>query len=353
MGSVRRVFEPAVAFYALHPGVAVREMEEAAGGLDGNWIGCLESPKIDAGIVYTPVAGTDIGAEVQFRKLREAGEWRREADPNPSHAEGNNCYPGHAIDEVEFQCRRDEVGDCGWGDRPVGKEQIAPPLGQDPRPLGQGVGPMCSLTQKLLGGHNSRLSLMSGQEIEVKIEIPDFRAFRRQLRENGFRIKRRRVFERNRILETEPPSLRPTGCLLRLREAGGKYTVTYKGVATVTKHKSREEVEYLVSDAEGARTLFERLGYRTKFVYEKYRTEYTDTDGAGIITLDETPIGIFAELEGSETWIDSTARSLNIADSRYITASYGALYLKWCQREGLEAGDMVFPVDPKVKRLVK
>ena len=184
---------------------------------------------------------------------------------------------------------------------------------------------------------------MSGQETEVKIRITEFRAFRRRLRENGFRIKRRRVFERNRILETEPPSLRPGGRLLRLREAGGKYTVTYKGVATVVKHKSREEIEYAVSDAEAAMTIFQRLGYQTRFVYEKYRTEYTDTASEGIITLDETPIGIYAELEGPENWIDSTARILEIADTQYITASYGALYLKWCRQEGVEPGNMVFP----------
>ncbi len=194
---------------------------------------------------------------------------------------------------------------------------------------------------------------MSGQETEVKIEITAFRAFRRRLRENGFRIKRRRVFERNRILETDPPSLRPGGCLLRLREAGGKYTITYKGVATVTKHKSREEIEYSVSDAETAKTLFERLGYKTRFVYEKYRTEYTDSASEGVITLDETPIGIYAELEGSENWIDSAARMLEIADTQYITASYGALYLKWCERLGVEPGNMTFPSDSKVNALVR
>ena len=204
---------------------------------------------------------------------------------------------------------------------------------------------MSGVAQYLFESHNSRLSLMSGQEIEVKIAIADFRAFRRQLRECGFRIKRRRVFERNRIIETEPASLRPGGCILRLREAGGKNTVTYKGKATVAKHKSREEIEYEVSDAAAARTVFERLGYKTRFIYEKYRTEYTDAAGEGIVTLDETPIGIYAELEGSEKWIDSAARILKVADTEYITASYGALYLKWCERAGVKPGDMTFGDD--------
>ena len=190
--------------------------------------------------------------------------------------------------------------------------------------------------------HNSRLTLMNGLETEVKIEIASPRLFRRKLREAGFRIHRRRVFERNAMFETEPPSLRPRGCIVRLREAGGRFTLTYKGPATVARHKSREEIEFTVSDAAVAQEFLGRLGYLSKFIYEKYRTEYKEQELKGIVTLDETPIGIYAELEGSEKWIDSTARILGIVDKDYITASYGALYLQWCERQGLEPGHMCF-----------
>lgn len=190
--------------------------------------------------------------------------------------------------------------------------------------------------------HNSRLALMKGLEIEVKVEIASPSAFRRKLREAGFRIHRRRVFERNAMFETEPPSLRPRGCVVRLREAGNRFTITYKGPASVAKHKSREEIEFTVSDASAAQEFLGRLGYQSKFIYEKYRTEYMVQDLKGIVTLDETPIGIYAELEGEEKWIDSTARILGIADKDYITASYGALYLNWCEREGKDPGHMCF-----------
>ena len=100
--------------------------------------------------------------------------------------------------------------------------------------------------------HNSRLALVKGLETEVKIEIASPRLFRRKLREAGFRIHRRRVFERNAMFETEPPTLRPRGCIVRLREAGGRFTLTYKGPATVARHKSREEIEFTVSDAAAA-----------------------------------------------------------------------------------------------------
>ena len=173
--------------------------------------------------------------------------------------------------------------------------------------------------------HNSRLALVKGLEIEVKIKIASPQLFRRKLREAGFRIHRRRVFERNAMFVTEPPSLRPRGCVVRLREAGNRFTITYKGPASVGKHKSREEIEFTVSDAAAAQEFFGRLGYQSKFIYEKYRTEYKEQEPSGIVTLDETPIGIYAELEGTEKWIDSTARILGIADKDYITSSYGEI----------------------------
>jgi adenylate cyclase class 2 len=190
--------------------------------------------------------------------------------------------------------------------------------------------------------HNSRLSLVKGLETEVKIAVGSFRAFRKQLREAGFRVKHRRVFERNTIFETDPPTLRPSGRIVRLREAGGKCILTYKGPATVAKHKSREEIEFLASDSEAAYTFLTRLGYLPRFIYEKYRTEYMASPTGGIVTLDETPIGLYAELEGTEKWIDSTAKLLGVREADYITSSYGALYLQWCEREGIDPTHMRF-----------
>jgi adenylate cyclase class 2 len=180
------------------------------------------------------------------------------------------------------------------------------------------------------------------RETEVKFAVASSGDFRKRLRSLGFRILHKRVFERNTILDTAPLSLRPQGCLLRLREAGAKTTITFKGRASVGKVKSREEIEYTASDAESAFRVFAGMGFHPTFIYEKYRTEFARPGDIGIVTLDETPIGIYAELEGEEAWIDQTASALGFGEADYITASYGALYLRWCEEQALAPEHMRF-----------
>ena len=183
----------------------------------------------------------------------------------------------------------------------------------------------------------------SGRETEIKLALADVKTGRALLRSAGFRVTRRRVFERNHVFDTPECALRKSGALLRLRQAGRVATLTYKGPAAVSRHKSREEVETRVLDAGAMAAIFERLGFRPIFRYEKYRTEYGHPDGGGVATLDETPIGVFMELEGTPRWIDRTARQLGFAECDYITASYGRLFLEWRHRQGLDtAANMVF-----------
>jgi adenylate cyclase, class 2 len=179
-------------------------------------------------------------------------------------------------------------------------------------------------------------------ETEIKLSVPDIRTARRMLRAAGFRISRRRVFEANTIFDTPKLSLRRTRTLLRLREAGGVATITYKGAPVPSRHKSREELETELSDARVMRTILERLGFRAVWRYEKYRTEYRLDRGAGMATLDETPIGVYLELEGSPRWIDRMARVLGFMHKDYITASYSRLYQEDCERRGMRPADMVF-----------
>ena len=166
------------------------------------------------------------------------------------------------------------------------------------------------------------------QETEIKLAVKDARSARRLLRETGFVVSRPRVFEANTVVDTPEISLRASSRLLRIREAG--------------RHKSREELEVRVDNAATMMAILERLGYQRVFRYEKYRTEFHQPRRAGVAMLDETPVGVYLELEGTPHWIDRTARRLGFRETDYITASYGRVYLDWCAAKGCKPGDMTF-----------
>ena len=182
----------------------------------------------------------------------------------------------------------------------------------------------------------------AARETEIKLAVPDVKSARGLLRAAGFRISRRRVFETNTLFDTPELSLRRAATLLRVREAGGVATLTYKGPPTITRHKSREELETEISDARVMGAIIERLGLGAVFHYDKYRTEYRQPGRAGVAVLDETPAGVYLELEGTAQWIDRAARKMGFAEDDYITASYVRLWLEWCEWRGAGAGDMVF-----------
>ncbi len=143
---------------------------------------------------------------------------------------------------------------------------------------------------------------------------------------HGFEVLHPRIFERNLIFDTPDSTLRNSRRLLRLRDAGGAVTLTFKGPATEGKHKSREEREVHPDNFEGMQIILERLGYAVSFRYDKFRTEFHRPGEAGIATIDETPAGTFMELEGDPAWIDRTATLLGFGEADYILASYAAIY---------------------------
>jgi len=179
-------------------------------------------------------------------------------------------------------------------------------------------------------------------ETEIKLAVESPQAVRRLLRAAGFTISRRRVFEANVIFDTPKLTLRKAGAVLRVRKAGRLATITYKGRPAVAKYKSREELELEIADGATMTAIVDRLGFSPVFRYEKYRTEYRQRRGAGMAMLDETPVGVYLELEGSPRWIDRTARGMGFSEQDYIVRSYARLYLEWCRRKGLKPGDMVF-----------
>jgi adenylate cyclase, class 2 len=183
--------------------------------------------------------------------------------------------------------------------------------------------------------------MSSSHEIEVKFRIESLVSLTERLKALEFRLVTPRTHELNTLYDLPDSSLRKRGALLRLRQYGERWTVTYKDKATTSgRHKSRREIETAVKNGPAMAQIFESLGYQRRFSYEKFRTEWTE--GTGHVVLDETPVGNFGEIEGPAEWIDAVAARLNIDHDQYITLSYSELFLEWKQRTGSEATDMLF-----------
>jgi len=180
-------------------------------------------------------------------------------------------------------------------------------------------------------------------ETEIKISWPSERGDPRMVIERlGYVEVSPRTLESDQLFDHGSGELQKGDRMLRLRRASGHSLVTYKGPAERKRYKSREEIEFTVSDAERFCMVLERIGFVPRFRYEKFRTTFARNGEKGIITLDETPIGIYLELEGTESWIDATAKRLGFADGEYITASYAALYREYRRRNLGAPEDMVF-----------
>jgi len=184
-------------------------------------------------------------------------------------------------------------------------------------------------------------------ETEIKLRVDSMgkagvaRA-RALLRKHGFTIIKPRVFEQNLILDYGRNTLRESNKLLRVRAAGKIFTCTFKGPELPSRHKRREELEFRVDDLECCLALFAALGFPISCRYEKYRTEFARGKEPGHVTIDETPIGVFMELEGPARWIDHTAKAFGFPRAAYITDSYRTLYEAWCRDRGIEPQDMRF-----------
>jgi|HubBroStandDraft_5_1064220.scaffolds.fasta_scaffold239919_2 adenylate cyclase class 2 len=181
-----------------------------------------------------------------------------------------------------------------------------------------------------------------GREVEIKLAVSGAGEARRMLRAAGFRVYKRRVFEKNTVFDTGSQTLRESARLLRVRETGKIAKLTYKGPPDNGKYKSREELELDVSDPAAITAILGRLGYHPAFRYEKFRTEFRRLGTSGVATVDETPIGVYLEFEGSPAWIDRTAYQLGFVEKDYITTSYARLYIEWCEARGVEPSNMLF-----------
>ncbi len=177
-------------------------------------------------------------------------------------------------------------------------------------------------------------------ETEIKFRIADFKALQRKLRAAGFRCVTPRTHEHNTLYDLPGQPLRKRGELLRLRKYGKTWTLTHKAKGSAGRHKSRVEIETQLTDGDAFAAILASLGYRPTFIYEKFRSEWSD--GKGHIVLDQTPLGNIAEIEGAPRWIDATALLLDIESSAYITYTYADLFMQWKHKVKSPAQEMTF-----------
>jgi adenylate cyclase class 2 len=186
------------------------------------------------------------------------------------------------------------------------------------------------------------MSTAHGIETEVKIRLSDLSSAKLRLASAQFGVSIPRRFEANTLYDTADHKLKKAQLLLRLRQVADQCIITWKGPSIPGPHKIRPEIETNVGSSESMDRILRALAYEPSFRYEKYRTEFQRAAENGVVTLDETPIGDFFELEGTAEWIDHTAALLGFERGAYVLASYGRLYLDYCAANGLEPGNMVF-----------
>jgi adenylate cyclase class 2 len=208
------------------------------------------------------------------------------------------------------------------------------------------------------------------EEIEIKLRVSDIATLRGRLKHLGARTISPRTYESNTLYDTPQNNLRRRGQLIRIRiehpaSSLGKGSanedpaavLTYKGPSSSSRNsrkagslpksrrhfKIKDEREVSVSRAEEMAGILRAMGLFPSFRYEKFRTTYALPSLRGLkIELDETPVGIYLELEGSIAEIDRGARLFGYGRKDYMTDTYGSLYLADCRRRGRKPGNMLF-----------
>ncbi len=177
-------------------------------------------------------------------------------------------------------------------------------------------------------------------EREIKLRFPSVEDARAAVVATGATPLLGRRLQEDSLLDTDDEQLRRRRCVLRVRVECGKSRVTFKGPVQPSSVKVREEVETVVGDGEVLLRVFEELGLHVWFRYEKYREEYSHEDVT--VAIDETPVGVFVEIEGGEQGIAAMAEALGRSESDYVLDSYRGLFLKYREEFGLSGADMVF-----------
>lgn len=177
-------------------------------------------------------------------------------------------------------------------------------------------------------------------EREIKLRFDSADNARAAVLAAGATPMRGRRLQEDCLLDTADEALRRRRCVLRVRMESGKSLVTFKGPVQPATMLLRDELETVVGDGTLVVRILEELGFRVWFRYQKYREEFALDDV--IVAVDETPVGVFVEIEGGARGIAGMAQALGCGPGDYLVDSYRSLFVRECKRRGMPATDMVF-----------
>ena len=178
-------------------------------------------------------------------------------------------------------------------------------------------------------------------EREIKLRFESPAAARDAVEASGAVLSSPRRLQQDILLDTLEGALRLQRSALRVRVDAGRAFITFKGPADLfATMKLREELETPVSDPSALLRLLDEAGFQPCFRYEKYREEYSR--GTSILAIDETPIGVFVEIEGDERGVAGTAAALGRSADDYVLDSYRGLFIQHCMAHGLTPSEMLF-----------
>jgi adenylate cyclase class 2 len=179
------------------------------------------------------------------------------------------------------------------------------------------------------------------QEIEIKFALKDRAGLVKRLNEIGAQRLYAETFEDNIVLDRRG-ELRTRGALLRVRKFGRYALATFKGpMAFEGGVKTREEVQTGVESFELAIQLFDSLGFKPVFRYQKFREVWRVREVE--VVLDRTPIGDYFEIEGPLDVIRAVADELGMNMDSGIRQTYADLYRLHRRTRADLPEHMVFP----------
>lgn len=175
------------------------------------------------------------------------------------------------------------------------------------------------------------LYLKMSQENEIKIALTEksMTTLRHRLSLQGSLITTQATLETNTLFDFEDTRLTKNGCALRMRSYGQMNLLTYKGPAQEDPlFKRRLELQTKVSHPDTMHQILASLGLEPRVKYSKIREIQSLAIGEDSleVSLDETPVGFFVELEGEPSTITKAIKILSLENKQVIRDTYVDLY---------------------------